>query len=113
MPARRERPGLRFAVADNAGDEELGVVECGPEGVGQGVAELAALVNRTGRLGRDVRRDPTGERELAEELTQSGFVLRDVRVELGVRALEIGIGDQARPAVAWAGDVDRGQVAGL
>ena len=54
MPAGGERSGLGLAVADDAADEEIGVVERGAVGVGERVAELAALVDRAGRLGRDV-----------------------------------------------------------
>ena len=68
VPARRERPGLRLAVADDAGDEQPRVVEGGAVRVRERVAELAALVDRAGRLGRRVARDPARERELAEEL---------------------------------------------
>ena len=112
VPARRERPSLRFAVADDARDEEVGVVEGGAEGVGQGVSELAALVDRARRLGRDVRGDPARERELAKERAQPVLADGDVRVELGVRAFEIGVRDEPRPAVARPRDVDRRQVAG-
>jgi len=45
MPARGERTGLGFAVADNAGDDEARIVEGRPIGVREGIAELAALVN--------------------------------------------------------------------
>ena len=51
----------------DARDHEAGVVERRAEGVHERVAELAALVDRTGRLGRRVRRDAARERELAEE----------------------------------------------
>ena len=47
VPARRERPGLGLAVADDAADEEIGVVECRTVGVGQRVPELTTLVDRT------------------------------------------------------------------
>ena len=33
MPAGRERAGLGLAVADDAGDDQIGVVERGAEGV--------------------------------------------------------------------------------
>ena len=66
------------------------------------VAELAALVDRARRLGRDVARDPAGERELPEELAQAVLVLGDVRVDLGVGALEVRVRDEAGPAVARA-----------
>ena len=47
MPGRRERPGLRFAVADDARDDQLGVVERRAEGMAQRIAELAAFVDRS------------------------------------------------------------------
>ena len=60
MPAGRERPRLGLAVADDAGDEQVGVVEGGAERVGERVAELTALVDRPRRLGSGVARDPSG-----------------------------------------------------
>ena len=42
------RTGLGLAVADYGGNEEVWVVECGTEGVGEDVAELTALVDRAG-----------------------------------------------------------------
>ena len=111
MPARRERARLRLAVADDAGDEQVRVVEGGAEGVHERVAELAALVDRARHLGRDVARDAAGKGELAEELLQPCLVAADVRIELAVGALEIGVRHERRPTVAGAGDVDRAQVA--
>ena len=110
MPARRERAGLGLAVADDAGDEEIRVVERRAEGVRQGVAELTAFVDRAGCLRCDVRRDPARERELAEERAEACFVLRDMGVELRVGALEIRVGDEPRAAVTGAGDIDRGKI---
>ena len=52
VPARRERPRLGLAVADDTADEQVGVVERRPVGVREGVAELAAFVDRPRRLGR-------------------------------------------------------------
>ena len=111
VPARRERARLRLAVADDAGDEQVGVVERRSERVHECVAELAALVDRPGHVGRDVARDPAREGELTEEPPQPVDVPRYVRVELAVGALEIGVRDERRAAVARAGDVDRAQVA--
>ena len=111
VPARRERPGLRLAVADDARDEQVGVVERGAERVRERVAELAALVDRARRLGRDVARDPAGERELPEEPAQSFLVVADVRVDLAVRALEVRARDEPGPAVPGPGDEDRAEVA--
>jgi len=66
MPTRCERSGLGLAVSDDAGDEQVGVVEGGAVGVCEGVAELSALVDRAGRLRRGVARDSARERELPE-----------------------------------------------
>ena len=46
MPRGGQRAGLRLAVADDAGDDQIGVVERGAEGVAERVAELAAFVDR-------------------------------------------------------------------
>src|SRR3954453_9410136 len=47
--------------------EQVGVVERGAEGVAQGVAELAPLVDRAGGFGGDVAGDAAGEAELLEQ----------------------------------------------
>ena len=57
VPAGGERAGFRFAIAHDAGDEQVGIVERRAEGVGQRVAQLAAFVDRAGRLRRDVARE--------------------------------------------------------
>ena len=113
VPAGGERPGLRLAVADDAGDDQVGVVEGGPVGVGQGVAELAALVDGARRLRGDVAGDAAGEAELLEQPLHPLRVLADVRVDLAVGPLEVGVGDQRRAAVARADDVDHVQVVPL
>ena len=74
MPAGGERAGLGLAVADDAGDDQVGVVERRAEGVAEAVAELAPLVDRARRLGRDVAGDAAGERELREEPLQARLV---------------------------------------
>ena len=111
VPAGGERPGLRLAVADHAADDQVRVVERGAVGVDERVAELAALVDRARRLGRDVARDAAREGELAEQLVHALGVARDVGVDLGVAALEPGRGDEPGAAVARAGDEHRAQVA--
>ena len=74
MPARGQRTGLGFAVADHARDEQIRIVERRAVRVHERVAELAALVDRARRLGRGVARDPAGERELAEERAHARLV---------------------------------------
>ena len=67
VPGRGQRPGLRLAVADHAGDQQIRVVEGGAVGVGEGVAELAALVDRARCLRRDMAGHAAGEGELPEQ----------------------------------------------
>ncbi len=106
MPARRQRTCLRFAVADDTGDDEVGIVERRAVSVRDRIAEFAALVNRAWRLRRDMARDAAGERELGEEPLHPLLVLREVRVDLAIGPFEIGVGDQPRPAMSRARDVD-------
>ena len=47
MPRRRQRSGLRFAVADDAGDDQIGIVEHRAERMAERITQFAALVNRT------------------------------------------------------------------
>ena len=67
-------PGLGLAVTDDAGHDEIGVVERGAMGVREGVAELAALVDRARGLGRDVAGHAAREREPAEQVLHPGRV---------------------------------------
>ena len=68
VPGGGERTGLGFAVADAAGDDEVGIVEGCAEGVGERVAKLAAFVDGAGGFRRAVAADSAREREAAEEL---------------------------------------------
>ena len=106
MPAGGQRPGLGLAVPDDGGDHQVGVVEGRAEGVHQGVAQFAALVDGTRCLGRHVAGDAAGKGELPKQLPQALDVLTDAGVDLRVGALEVGVGHQSRPTVPGAGDVD-------
>src|SRR6185437_16317930 len=99
VPAGREGPGLGLAVADDAGDDEVGVVEGRAERVRERVPELASLVDRSGRLGCDVRRDAAGKRELTEQRAEAVLAGADMRVDLAVGAFEVGVGHEPWPAV--------------
>ena len=110
VPARGQRAGLGLAVAHDAGDNQIRVVERRAEGVAQAVAQLAPLVDRARRLGSDVTGDAAREGELLEELLHPRHVLGDVRVDLAVSPLQVHVADQRRPAVAGSRDVDHVQV---
>src|SRR5664279_873047 len=69
LPASFERASLGFSVTDHAGNDQIGIVESGAEGVNQRVAKLAALMHGI----RDVRSAMAGHaawrRELPKELS--------------------------------------------
>ncbi len=92
MPTRRK--GAGFGFADYTANQQVGIIEGRTVSVRQRIAEFAALMNRTGRFGRDMGGDAAGKRELLEQLLHSFGVLRDVGVDLAVSAFQIGVGDQ-------------------
>ena len=106
MPARGQRAGLRLSVTDDARDQQLGVVECGAECMRERIPELSAFVDRSWRLGRGMARDATRKRELTKELSHPLDVLTDLRIQLAVRPLEVGLGDVRWTAMTWAGHED-------
>src|ERR1700692_3977833 len=91
MPGGCERTGLRLAIADGDGDNESGIIERRSISMRDGVAKLAAFVNRTRRFWGAVRSDSSGKRELPEKLEQARFVATLVGIDLGVVAFEIEI----------------------
>ncbi len=62
VPAGGQRAGLGLAVADDACHHEIGVVEGGAVGVGEGVAQLTALMDGARGLGSGVAGMPRGRR---------------------------------------------------
>ena len=106
LPAGRQRAGLGFAVADGDGGDEVGVIEHRAKGVGDGIAQLAALVDGARRFGRDVGRDAAGEAELLEQAFHALLVAGNIRVDFGIGAVEVGVGDEEVAAVPRAGDQD-------
>ena len=81
LPCGRQGARFRFTVADDAGDDQIGIVERGPEGMAERVPQFAAFVNRPRRRRRNMAGNPAGKRELLEQLFQPGFVLGDVRID--------------------------------
>src|SRR4051812_2084503 len=106
MPGSSERAGLGFAVTDDAGDEQVRVVEGSSESMGERVSELAAFVDRARHIRRAVTRNAAGKRELLEQPLESGRVPSNVGIHLRVAALEIGVGHQCRAAVPGTDDCE-------
>src|SRR5665811_1001070 len=73
----------------------------------QGIPEFAAFMDRAGRLGCHMAGNPPWEGELPEQTAHAVGVAGDGRIDLTVGAFEVRVGDDTRPAVAGAHDVDR------
>ena len=110
MPRRGQRSGFRLAIADDAGHDEIGIVEHGAKRMAERIAQFAALVDRARTLRRCVAGNPSGKRELKKELPKPGLILADVRIDLAVSALEISVAHDGRAAVPGAGDVNHVEV---
>src|ERR1039458_5321884 len=84
LPCGGQGARFRFSVADDAGDDEFGIVERGPEGMAERVPQFATFVNRPRGCRRNMAGNTAGERELLEQMLQPGFVLADVWINLTV-----------------------------
>ncbi len=111
MPGSGKGTGFGLAVADHAGADQIGIVECGAVGMHQRVAELAAFVNRARGFRCSVARNSAWKRELAKQFVHAVGIAADIGIDFAVSALEIGIGDHTRSAVARAADVNDIEVA--
>ena len=110
VPRGCQGSGFRLAVADHTARDQVGVIEDGPIGVGQRVAQLATFVDGAWSLGSDVAGDATGKGELPEKPPQTLLASGDRRVELAISAFQIRVRHQTRSAVARPGDVDHIEV---
>ena len=113
VPGGRQRAGLGLAVPHHRSDDEIGIVEGGAIGMGQGIAQLAALMDGARGLRRHMARDAAGKAELLEEPLHPALVLGDAGIGLAIGSFEPGIGDHARPAMAGTGDIDHVEIARL
>ena len=110
MPCRGQRAGFRLAIADHAGDDEIGIIEHRAEGMAERITQFAALVDRARAFRRGVAGNSAGKRKLNEKLPEPGLILADIGIDFAVSAFEISVADDSRPAVAGAGDVDHVEV---
>ena len=106
LPRGGKRAGLGLTVAHHGNGQQARVVHDGAVGMAERIAELAALVNGAGRLGRKVARNAAGVGELAEELLQAGLVIGDVGADLAVGAVEQRLGGTRGTTVTRAHQED-------
>ena len=110
MPCRRRRPGLRLAIADDARDEQAGIVKGRAESRRQRVTEFAAFVNRPRQAGIKVVRKTARPRKRADELFHARGIVRQLGVKFAQASFEIEIREVRRRAVARPGDEQRVEI---
>ena len=113
VPRGGQRAGLRLAVAHHTGGDQVGVIRHGAEGVGQRVAQLAALMDRAGGLRCHMAGNAAGEGETLEELLHPLLVSGDVGIDLGIAAVQPVLRHHGVAAVAGAGEIDHIQIVAL
>src|ERR1035438_9667453 len=84
MPRRGQWSGFRLPIADDAGDDEIGIVEHCPERMAERIAQFAALVDRAWALRRRVAGNSSGKRKLEKEFPKPDFILADIGIDLAV-----------------------------
>ena len=95
---------------DYASNDQIWIVKGRAESVAHGIAQLSALVDRTGRRRGHMTGDAARERELLEQLFQAGLILGNVGINLGPGTFEINVSDHSRTAVTGTGNVDDVQI---
>jgi hypothetical protein len=84
VPAGGERPGLGFAIADDAGHDQARVVEGSAVGMRERIARVRRLRGWSPVFRRHVAGDAAWPRELAEQAPHAAAVAFDGGVMLGV-----------------------------
>src|ERR1051326_279732 len=110
MPCGSQRSGFRLAIANDASDNETGIVEHGAERMTERIAQLTALVDRARALRRYMAGDSSGKRKLKKKLLKARLILADVGINLAVSTLEIRVAHDGRAPVPGAGDVNHVEV---
>ena len=110
VPRGCQRAGLRLAVTDNHGCDQVGVIQHRTEAVRQRITQFTALVDGARGLRGNVAGNAARERELLEQALHALGVLADVRVNLAVSALEVGVRHEEVAAVTRTGQQDHIQI---
>src|SRR4029077_14358138 len=110
MPGGRKRTGLCLSIAYRDCDDKIGIVKCCSVCVRDGVPKFAAFMDGTGRLRRAVRTYSAWKRKLPEEFEHARFVAALIRINLGVVAFEITVGERSWRAMPGTGNINDVQV---
>ncbi len=104
LPGSCQWTGFCLTVADGDSRNQVRIIENSAERMGDGVSELAAFIDGAGCLRSAVRRHAARERKLLEQLLHTRFILRNVRINLAVGAVEVVICNVEVSAVTGSGE---------
>lgn len=110
MPGGRKRTSLCLPIAYRDCDDEIGIIECCSVRVRDGVTKFAAFVDGTGVLRCAVRTYASRKRKLPEEFEHARFVAALIRINLGVVAFEITVGQRSWRAMPGTGNINDIQI---
>src|SRR6478609_1729975 len=99
MPCRSQRPGFGFAIANDTGDDEIGIIKDSTKGMAERITKFAPFMNRARALRRGMAGNTARKRKLKKKLPQPGLILADIGVDFTVSTLQIRITDHRRTAV--------------
>ena len=94
MPRCRQRSSFRFSIANDAGDNQIGVIECRTIGVAERIPEFAPFMNASWRFRRDMAGNPSGKAELFKQPLQPFVILTDIRIDFAIGPFQVGMRDQ-------------------
>ena len=104
VPGASGRPGLRLAVADDAGDDQVRVVQRGAKRRCQRIPELAALVDRSGHHRREVAGKAAWPGEAANQSSEPFAIAAQLGLDVRQTAVDPQIRQVRRRPVAGPGD---------
>src|SRR5580704_6521722 len=110
VPARGERAGFRLAVADDAGDNQIRIVEGRAICMEEGIAEFAPLMDRPRCFRRDMDGNAVWPGELSKQPLQPVSAALDIRIAFGIGPFQVAMRYQPRPAMTGADDIDHVQI---
>jgi hypothetical protein len=111
MPGSRHWTGLSLAIPNNAGDDEVWIVERRTICVRERVAEFATFMDRARSLRRRMARDTAWKTELLKQALHADRVGRNKRINFGIGSLKPDISNEARPAMARSRNIDHIEIA--
>ncbi len=110
VPTRGQRTSFRLPVADDAGHDQIRIVECRAVCVDEAITEFAPFMDRPGSFRRDMTRDAIRPGELPKEPLQPVSTALDIRKALRVGPFEIAMRDQPRTAMTGTDDINHVQI---